>query len=89
MRITFLKNDDHNCYFAYNSTPGNGYYFHFHDSILDILEKHLYEHFSRELITINRCPHVAYKVGMTFDLSFKREEDEAFFLIWSADGIEV
>jgi hypothetical protein len=91
MRITFLKNEDNNYYFAYDISPNAGYYFHFHKSVSDVLEKCIHEHFDPEFVIVDRpIDEVeAYGETTTFTVQFKRAEDEAFFLLWSNDGIEI
>ena len=57
---------------------------------VESLEKHLSEHFNMNDIEIKKeLTPWKPRTSLGVDLKFKRREDEAFFLIWSSDGIEI
>lgn len=90
MIIMFQKCSEYYRVIVCNSNDSNGWFNHFSPSTLCKLREYLNDHFDIEHITIYRSKKENILCGLEeFAFTFKRAEDEAFFQILTADGIEI
>jgi hypothetical protein len=83
--ISFVKRKS-GLYQAIDTLPEYGYGRAFPPNYITAIEKSLLKHFDERFIHFNLHIDTYYE---PFFVSFDRVEDEAFFLILTADGIEI